>query len=95
MDAALQKAIEELIGTRFEGATIDRIDFEATEDSDGDPVLWITIVFDSEMSQIKSGRMAGLARHLRPALIEQKEERFPMVRFMSKRDHDRLDHVAA
>jgi hypothetical protein len=95
MTTGLEQVISDIVKERFADAVVDSIVVEPDLDSDGDPVLWITVVFASEIAELESHRLAGLVRHVRPRLIEQKEAGFPIFRFMSKRDNDRLKREAA
>ncbi|HEX2763053.1 MAG TPA: hypothetical protein VHM92_04285 [Allosphingosinicella sp.] len=95
MAVSLEEIVSEIVRQRLTDAEIDSIKVEADSDSDGDPILRITIVFDSEIAKLESSKLAGLARHMRPKLQERKEAGFPIFRFLSKRDSDRLRHAAA
>jgi len=95
MANSLEEIVSGIVRERFADAIIDSIAVEADEDNDGDPILRITVVFASEIANIESHKLAGLARHLRPKLTERKESGFPIFRFISKRDNDRLTHEAA
>lgn len=95
MASDLEKIIAKIVGERFPDAIIDSISVDPDQDSDGEPILWITVVFDSEISELGSHEMAGLPRHLRPSLLKRQENAFPIFRFMTKRDRDRLRHEAA
>lgn len=95
MANALDDAIAAVVRERFADALIDSVTVEADEDSDGDPILRITVVFESEIADLETHRLTGLARHVRPSLIERREAGFPIFRFMTKRDSDRLRHEAA
>jgi hypothetical protein len=95
MDDALRELFSEVVKERFPDAVIDDITVVADEDSDGDPILRVTIVFDSEIADIEARSVASLTRHARPKLREHNDNRFPIFRFLSKRDNDRLAHAAA
>lgn len=95
MALSLEEIVSELVRERFADTEIDSIKVEADRDSDGDPILRITVVFDSEVAKLESSKLAGLARHMRPKLEERSEPGFPIFRFLSKRDSERLRHAAA
>lgn len=95
MDEALHELFSDIVKDRFPDATIDSVTVEADVDSDGDPILRVTVVFDSEIAGLEARRLASLTRHARPKLREHNDNRFPIFRFLSKRDNDRLAHAAA
>ncbi|MDP9412753.1 MAG: hypothetical protein M3Q08_01395 [Pseudomonadota bacterium] len=95
MAVSLEEIVSKIVRERFVDAKIDSIKVEADQDSDGDPILRITVVFDSEIADLESRKLVGLARHMRPKLQERKEAGFPIFRFLSKRDSERLRHAAA
>ena len=95
MANSLEDIISGIVRERFADAVIDSISVEADEDSDGDPILRVTVVFDSEIAQLEPSKLAGLVRHVRPKIRNRKGAAFPIFRFMSKSDSDRLRHAAA
>jgi len=95
MNQALEDIISGIVRARFADAEIESIGIEPDKDSDGDPILRVTVVFSSDMAELEPSKLAGLVRHVRPKLIEQHEPGFPIFRFVSKRDNDRIRHEAA
>lgn len=95
MAQTLEEVISGIVKERFADAVIDSITVMADVDSDGDPILRVTVVFDSEIAKIEPSKLAGLARHVRPKIMERNDAAFPIFRFMSKRDNERLRHAAA
>lgn len=95
MAVSLEEIVSQIVRQRFSDAEIDSIKVEPDQDSDGDRILRITVVFASEIAKLESRKLAGLARHMRPKLEERKEAGFPIFRFLSKRDSERLGHAAA
>lgn len=95
MANSLEDIISGIIKERFSDAVIDSIKVKPDFDSDGDRILRVTIVFDSEIAKLDPSRLAGLTRHVRPKIENRKDAGFPIFRFMSKRDSDRLSHEAA
>jgi hypothetical protein len=95
MASSLEEVILETVKERFSDAMIESISIDPDKDSDGDAILRITIIFDSDIEKLESAKLTGLVRHVRPKLAAQKEDRFPIFRFVSKRENDRLKHAAA
>lgn len=95
MAESLEKIISAVVRAQLPDAEIEGIQVERDEDSDGDPILRVKVIVTSDMSALDPGKMAGLIRHLRPRLLEAKESSFPIFRFVSKPENDRLAHEAA
>lgn len=95
MAQSLADVISGVVKERFGDAEIDSIKVVPDLDSDGDRILRITVVFASELAAMESHKLAGIARHIRPSLEAREERGFPIFRFVSKRDNDRLRHEAA
>lgn len=95
MANSLEQIISGIVRSRFPDAIIDSITVTPAMDSDGDPILRVTVVFDSEIAELDPAKLAGLARHVRPGIEERKDAAFPIFRFVSKRDNERLRHEAA
>ncbi len=95
MPASIEDVVSEIVHQRFPDALIDSVTVDADSDSDGDPILRITVVFASDMTSLEAHKLAGLARHVRPRLEERQNVAFPIFRFISKSDNDRLRHAAA
>lgn len=58
------------------------------EDSDGDPIFNIVVVFKAEDDRLDPERVLGLTRHLREPLHELGEYRFPIWSFMTSEEAD-------
>lgn len=93
--ADIKELVSEIVRGEFENAKIESIDVTEDVDSDGDPILRITVVFDPSGDGLDSQKMVGLVRHLRPKLAENNIVSFPLVRFVSKADADKLKRAAA
>lgn len=64
-------------------------------DSDGDPVLRVSIVLNEDEDDLDPKKMLGLVRHLRSRLARHGEERFPLVSFFSRGDYAKMKREAA
>lgn len=82
----VEKAIEEIVRDRFSNIKIISVDVEEGEDHDGDPVLLVRVVFDAEIDDFDASRLSGITRHLRTKLFDMDESRFPLTRFVSRKD---------
>lgn len=93
MDAGTLLEIEAIIKdvalNQFSEDAIESVTVEEGTDFDGDPVFNVTVVLKSTRG-FDAHKASGFARHIRPRLMERDQYRFPLVRFMSKADADRL-----
>lgn len=95
MANSLEEIISGIVKERFADAIIDSVKVEGDFDYDGERILRVTVVFESEIAKLDPSRLAGLTRHVRPKIEKRRDAGFPIFRFMSKRDSDRLTHEAA
>jgi hypothetical protein len=95
----MTKTLEEIVSTvvkeRIDSVDVHSVTVTPQEDTDGDPILVVTVVLSSDLSKFESRKLLGLARHVRSKIVEQSESAFPIFRFMSKSDSERLRHAAA
>lgn len=63
--------------------TVSVVDLEVQEDvdHDGDPILRIRVTFRNDGGKLEATKVKGLIRHLRSALAEANEARFPVISF--------------
>lgn len=92
---ALEPAVAEVVRAHFRGSTIDEVTIRPDFDHDGEPILRVTVIFSSDMAKIDPGNLSSIARHVAAKLREQGRSQFPIFRFLSKRDSDRLRNEAA
>ena len=93
-EAEFERIVRSTIAIEFPSLKVDRLQVQEDEDFDGDPVLRIVVIYDSE-ARPEPSKVAGLIRMLRPRLLEHKEPRFPLVRLVSKADSAELSPEAA
>lgn len=86
----IRRVIEDTVRQRFDDVPIVRVDVSADDDHDGDPSLYVRIVFDAEIGDLRAEKLVSITRHLRDRLFELDEYRFPYTRFLSKEDFEDL-----
>ena len=91
----VEQIVSAIVHDRFPTASIEFVKVEPDEDQDGDAIVRVTVVFDPEGGKLDTHRMVGLVRHVRPKLIEQHFNQFPIFRFVSKKDAASLKIAAA
>lgn len=83
--------IERIVEERF-GGQVEFVSVIPAQDSDGDPIIKITVVLRDGVTKLDRRKMVGLARHLRSGINDV--DAFPLINFVSKQDAKKL-HVAA
>lgn len=91
--ASLAKEVEKVVREAFPDGAIDAVQLEDDWDEDGEPIIWVTVVFRSGSVLDVRKRMA-LISNIRPVLAEQGTSAFPVVSYRSKSDHDKLSAAA-
>ncbi len=76
-------------------AKILSVDISEDIDSDGDPILILKIVYETDSGQLNARKASGLLRHIRSRLDEIQESRFPLLSFISKADDEKNRPAAA
>ncbi len=96
MDAAEQHGLSEAEACRiirktledqFCGMEIVSVAVTEDQDVDGEPVLRVTVVHDTDREELDPSLLSGVLRHLRPALSEHGDRRFPVMSFVAAEDH--------
>jgi len=93
----IKNAVADLVVSRFSDDKIASVSVQPGEDSDGDPVLNILVVFEAEAGRdtLDGKKMSGLARRLIAKLSEMNFDAFPLVSFVSTKDAKKLNLEAA
>ncbi len=92
MSDQLTKVVTSVVEEQLAPVRIVSVSVEEDIDHDGDPVLRVSVVFESEDEDLDPDRVLGLVRHLREPLKELQEARFPIFSFMTP---DEVDGAAA
>lgn len=87
--------IEEVVRDRLNGASVERVLVSEDEDSEGDRIFRVMVVFDSSKGKLDSHRTIGLARHLRAKLEDRGAFLHPVFRFVSSADAKKVIPEAA
>jgi hypothetical protein len=77
---AAHDAVRQVLTERIGGMHIRDVEVNAGHDHDGDPVLVVDAYYDFSETPVDARAMYGLTRHLRGALQEAGETRFPIIR---------------
>lgn len=91
----IRKLIERIVREMFDDARILSVDVAEDVDSDGDPILRVRVVFETESGKLDASKTSGIIRHLRPRLSEAGVAGFPLMYFISKKDAEGFSTEAA
>lgn len=86
LSKSVVRAIEEVVRRQIDMVPIAEVAVREGEDHDGDPSLFVRVVFDADVDDLDARRTVGLNRHLRERLGDLGETRFPYTTFISKED---------
>lgn len=95
MKEDIEAIIDSVVRDRLADARIQRVVVEEDEDSEGDRVFRIMVVFDATRGKLEAHRISGLARHLRSRLETVNEFAYPIFRFVSEADARKIVPAAA
>ena len=79
----VRKAIRDTLESLLDQVHMVSVDVEEECDPDGDPVLHVIVVYESDDRELDASKLSGLLRHLRLALSERGEDRFPVMSFIA------------
>lgn len=85
----IEDGIHEVLRCYFENLKINAVHVREDRDQDGDPILWVDVVFEGTLKESDARRIPGAARRIRPVLEENDADLFPLLSFVSKVDYDR------
>lgn len=84
--ADTRRIIRKTLEDQFCGMEIVSVAVTEDQDVDGEPVLHVTVVHDTDREELNPSLLSGVLRHLRPALSEHGERRFPVMSFVAVED---------
>lgn len=82
----LVATIRERVENHMTGLRITDFRVTPDRDHDGDPILWLRIVYDESGEGPRPARVLALVRELRPWLHTKLPNMFPVLRFLAAQD---------
>ena len=82
----VEKWVAELVKERFRDAEIVSVEVAEDIDQDGDPVLKVRVIFETETGTLDAEETSSFLRYLRPKLSEHGLEQFPIMSFISNQE---------
>ncbi len=86
----LKELVCEEARRRFPGIEIINVDVDFDEDSEGDEFITAKVIFDTEDGRLPSDALVSFTRYLREAFDRIKEERFPVVSYIWRREYEQV-----
>jgi hypothetical protein len=77
------------------GPRIVALNIRPELDRDGDPVLFITVVFDDRKKDIRPKSIAGMVRKVRPTMLKAGETSFPVFTYVGRSELGKIKPDAA
>jgi len=94
VDPKTAKLIESVVRKHFADAVIDSVRVEKEAEYEDDTVFRVTVIFQGK-GTLDAGKTSGITRHVRHALLEKREDRFPIFSFVSRADAAGMKPAAA
>ncbi len=82
----IAKVIRSTLTAEFEKLAIEDVRVFEEEDSSGDILLHVEVIFDGAPKDVDVRKLSGAVRHVRPKLTKMGIEAFPLFSFISKSD---------
>jgi len=79
----IEARIKEVVLSQLAPARVVEVRVTSDVDYDGDPILNIDVVVETDIAQLDPLRVASLPRHLRDPLHAMHEDRFPIFNFLT------------
>lgn len=94
-DRAIIDAIDDIVRQTLSSERINDVKVQGDWDSDGEPILRITVVFEVTPSRRDAEKMMRLIGDLRSYLRKVQSDDFPIVSFISKKEAEKMQFAAA
>ena len=83
----VRKIVSDTLERQLRQVHMVSVDVEEEYDADGDPILHVFVVYETEQKELDGSNLSALVRHLRPALSECGEDRFPVMSFIAAEEY--------
>jgi hypothetical protein len=93
MQAEIKTLIESVVRKQFAKGQIDSVMVREDVDHEGDPIFWVTIVFD-DTRPLDPRVTVSIGWRIRHKLLDRDETAFPVLRFVSRSDAAELTPAA-
>lgn len=91
----LEQCLGDIIRDHTSKASVASVSVVDDVDHDGDPILRIQVVVRGDSFRLDPQDTLNTSRLVWQALLERKDSRFPIIRYVSEGDLSRLAHAAA
>lgn len=89
----LKSAIQAELERQLAGVRIVSVEVCPDVDEDGDSVLFVTVVFQTNQKRLDARATSSMARHLRSEICRAGDDRFPVLSFIADNEMKRTNSV--
>jgi len=82
----IERIVRDALTRDFDNVEILSIGILEDEDTDGEDVLRIDVIFQGASKDVDAKKLSGAVRHVRPKLRAIGEKAFPLFSFISNKD---------
>ena len=91
----LKRIVRSVLESRFEDIDIVSINITPDFDEDGDKIIIVKVVFDSDMKKLDARETSGLLRRILPQIEDIGETGFPILSFIAKSELGKMSPESA
>lgn len=86
MQKKFDEKLKAIVGNELKPATIVRLKSEKSEDYDGDPIMRIRVVYETDNNRLDPNKTLGLSRILCNELGKIFAKRYPVFYFLTEEE---------
>lgn len=91
----IQSLLRHVLASEFEGLQVVEVNVREDEDSDGGRILLVDVIFDAARDAVDAKALTGAVRKVRPKLIENREDGFPVFSFIARDEMSKAARAGA
>lgn len=88
------RLIKTKLTEEFKFFEIIAVNVSEDTDFDGDAILWVDVIYDGDEKKIDNKALASTVERVRPVLLENDEDAFPVFSFILKHDIDLPNEIS-
>lgn len=93
MQEDIDKELKRIVQEQLAPARIVDLKSVEAEDSDGDPILRIRVIYEAKDNRLDPKKVLGLVEHLQGSLKALSVDRFPIPSFMIPEEAKTLESI--
>ncbi len=91
MQANIDESLKTIVQKRLKLVKVVELESERVKDHDGDPILYIMVVYEAKNDRLDPKKVLGLTRSLRQPLREIDSELYPVFSFLTEEEFKNLE----